>query len=171
MRNAPEFEKKIWCPRTKSVATAMFQRPNNVFEFANEPYSARSKWFDLLEESLCDTPFEAVRYGSVRPGPEHPYLTFSRHRYDIKSRITQASKFYHTGFHRIIQTVLGYASAARLLKQFLCVGTNFFQRISHRNMCSQEILLILFIFNSKDILHKISCSLEHSSNIANKHKK
>jgi len=61
MRNAPEVE-QIWCPQTKSVATAMFQRPNQVFELPTEPYSARSKWFDLLEESLCDT--EA--YGLVR---------------------------------------------------------------------------------------------------------
>ena len=82
MRNAPEVE-QIWCPRTKSVSTAMFQRPNQVFELTIVPYSARSKQFDLLEWSLCDTPFEPVRYGSVRPGPEHPYRTFSRHRYDI----------------------------------------------------------------------------------------
>ena len=51
----------------KSVTTAMFQRPNLVFELPTVPYSARSKWFDLFEWSPCDTPFEPVRYGSYGP--------------------------------------------------------------------------------------------------------
>ena len=45
----------------------MFQRPNQVFELPTVPHSARLKWFDLLEESLCDTPFEPVRYVSYGP--------------------------------------------------------------------------------------------------------
>ena len=42
-------------------------------------------WFIRMESVWYNV--EPVPYGKLSPGPEHPYRTFSRHRYDIKTFI------------------------------------------------------------------------------------